>query len=182
MRERVPDRLVRAVELLDVRLRERILEVGCGPGVAAALLCDRVGDGGRVTAIDRSATAIERARKRNADAVATGRLTLQHVALAQLPAESAHRFDAVLAVNVNVFWAGNSDEEFQALARVTKPGARLVIAYETPTGTLSAEARRTIIATLRDHGFTSKVLREPPLVAFVATRGSAGRRRVGGQP
>jgi len=46
-----------------------VLEVGCGPGVAVELVVERLAGGrGQVVAIDRSATAVERARRRNAAA------------------------------------------------------------------------------------------------------------------
>jgi len=57
--ERVPDRISWAIELLDVSSADQVLEIGCGPGVAMALVCDRL-SGGRITGIDRSATAIWR--------------------------------------------------------------------------------------------------------------------------
>ena len=55
----IPDRIRWAVETLDVEPGDRVLEIGGGPGVAASLVCERLG-GGNLLLIDRSATAIER--------------------------------------------------------------------------------------------------------------------------
>ncbi|MEV4221888.1 methyltransferase domain-containing protein [Nonomuraea sp. NPDC049725] len=74
----VPERLAWAVDTLGVQAGERILEIGCGRGVAVELACDA---GATVTAIDRSATMIEAARQRNAHHVAAGRAILRTAAL-----------------------------------------------------------------------------------------------------
>jgi hypothetical protein len=77
----IPDRIRWAVETLDVEPGDRLLEIGGGPGVAALLVCERL-DRGSMFLIDRSATAIERTRRRNEEHVSSGQLTLKTVDVA----------------------------------------------------------------------------------------------------
>lgn len=65
-----------------------MLEIGCGSGVAVAMICDRLVEG-RMLAIDRSSIQIERARCRNEAHLASGRLSLDSVELAELDVGNA---------------------------------------------------------------------------------------------
>jgi ubiquinone/menaquinone biosynthesis C-methylase UbiE len=78
----VAERIRWAVETLSLEPSDRLLEIGGGPGVAASLVCERL-DRGRLLLIDRSATAIERTRRRNPEHLASGRLALKRVDLAE---------------------------------------------------------------------------------------------------
>jgi ubiquinone/menaquinone biosynthesis C-methylase UbiE len=66
------ERLRSVVEQLDIRPADRVLEIGCGHGVAATIVCERL-DGGRLTAIDRSAKMIAGESPRARRAVARAR-------------------------------------------------------------------------------------------------------------
>ena len=94
-------RLERIVDRLEIRPRDRVLEIGCGHGVAATLVCERL-DGGRLTAIDRSPKMIEAATRRNAKYVQAG---TAEFAVARLEALDLgpRRFDKIFAVRVGLF-------------------------------------------------------------------------------
>jgi hypothetical protein len=55
----VPEQVRWAVEVLDPGPEVRLLEIGCGPGVALSLICERL-VGGRIVAIDRYKEIIRR--------------------------------------------------------------------------------------------------------------------------
>jgi ubiquinone/menaquinone biosynthesis C-methylase UbiE len=97
----VSERLRSIVASLGIQPNDRVLEIGCGHGVAATLVCERL-DGGFLTAVDRSAKMIEAASRRNAEHVAAGRAEFLVAALEDLDL-GERRFDKVFAVRVGLF-------------------------------------------------------------------------------
>jgi SAM-dependent methyltransferase len=161
---RIPERVAWAVALLDARPAEHLLEIGCGPGHAVALLCARPGRG-TVSAIDRSAAMVARARERNAGCVAAGRARIEQQTLAD--ASLGRRFDRILAVNVNAFWTAPAPS-VAALARLLRPGGACHLVYEPPSAARARELRRTLPDELAAHGFHTLDVVERP---FRASRG-----------
>src|SRR5919112_1600368 len=102
MAGKASERFVWAVETLEVRPADRLLEVGCGHGVAVSLICQRLTTG-TITAIDRSAKMIEMATRRNREHVDAGRAVLEAVALEDADLGD-RRFEKVFAFNVAPFW------------------------------------------------------------------------------
>jgi SAM-dependent methyltransferase len=96
------ERFVWAVDTLEVRPADRLLEVGCGHGVAVSLVCEKLATG-TITAIDRSAKMIEMATRRNREHVDAGTAELEAVALEDADFGD-RRFDKVFAFNVAPFW------------------------------------------------------------------------------
>lgn len=151
----VPRRVHWAVQLLDVSPGDEILEIGCGPGVAVSLVCDRLA-GGRITAVDRSAIAIQRAIQRNAGHVASGRAVLRQVDLAGLALVGQH-FDKVFAINVNLLWVRPADPELLLIKDLLRPGGVLRLIYETPGEEQAGRVTEAVTAALAKHGFETTV-------------------------
>lgn len=128
---KIPDRLLWAVEVLAPDPTDHILEIGCGTGVAAELILQRLTTG-RLTAIDRSASMIKAAEKRNRAEVDSGKARFRNVALERADF-AGERFDKVLAVNVNRFWLEPIDEP-DLWRAILKPGAVVCLVYQPPSG------------------------------------------------
>ncbi|MEV4493313.1 class I SAM-dependent methyltransferase [Micromonospora coxensis] len=165
-----PARLTWAVDRLAVRPGHRVLEVGCGRGVAAELICRALIDG-TLLAVDRSAGAVRAAEARNAAAVAAGRAAFRVVELAALdPADGP--FDRILAVDVNLFWVGPPGVEYALLPRLLAPGGELHLCWQPPDpGRLTMIVDR-VAARLRETGWvvTPAVRPDGPFCAVTAHR------------
>jgi ubiquinone/menaquinone biosynthesis C-methylase UbiE len=125
----VSERLQRVVDELAIRPDDRVLEIGCGHGVAATLVCGLL-KGGRLTAIDRSPKMIEAATRRNAAYVADGRAEFLVGALEELDL-GERRFDKIFAVRVGLFH--REPARARALAeRWLAPGGEIFAFYDEP--------------------------------------------------
>jgi ubiquinone/menaquinone biosynthesis C-methylase UbiE len=131
------ERLAWAVDALDVEPDDRVLEVGCGHGVAATLVCERL-DGGRLTAIDRSAKMIDMATRRNEQHVAAGRAAFETVALERADFGD-QRFDKVFGVHVVALW--RSAEGLQVVRRHLARGGTLYVINQAPWWRSAGDAR-----------------------------------------
>jgi ubiquinone/menaquinone biosynthesis C-methylase UbiE len=97
----VSERLRAIVDELNIQPDDRVLEIGCGHGVAATYVCERL-DGGHLTAVDRSPKMIEAAARRNAAYVQAGKAEFLVAKLEELDL-GARRFDKIFAVRVGLF-------------------------------------------------------------------------------
>jgi ubiquinone/menaquinone biosynthesis C-methylase UbiE len=125
----VSERLRSVVERLAIRPGDRVLEIGCGHGVAATLVCERL-DGGRLTAVDRSPKMIAAAARRNAAHVEAGRAEFLVARLEELDLGD-RRFDKVFAVRVGLFH--REPERARALVEpYLAPGGKLLSVFDPP--------------------------------------------------
>ncbi|QYG93575.1 methyltransferase domain-containing protein [Iamia sp. SCSIO 61187] len=101
MSARISPRLAAVVDALPLEPGLRVLEIGCGPGVAARAVAARVGPGGFVLATDRSARAVAQAEAGSAAEIAAGVMRVRQVAAEDLALEPGEaRYDLAFAVRV----------------------------------------------------------------------------------
>lgn len=131
----VSQRILNAVAALPLRPGMRVLEIGCGPGVAARLVADRIGDG-FVLGIDRSPVAIAQARRGSTSEVASGRVDYRQVEVENLELDRGEEpFDLAFALRVGCLDGRHPAKGKLAMARLRaalRPGARLYIGGGAP--------------------------------------------------
>jgi len=124
------ERLRSVVEQLDIRPGDRVLEVGCGHGVAATLVCERLEEG-YLTAIDRSAKMIQAATRRNVAYVEAGKAEFLVATLEDLDLGD-RRFDKIFAVRVGLFH--RKPERARGLVeRWLAPDGALLVYFDLPS-------------------------------------------------
>jgi ubiquinone/menaquinone biosynthesis C-methylase UbiE len=122
-------RLKAIVDQLDIRPDDRVLEIGCGHGVAATMVCERL-EGGRLTAVDRSAKMIEAAARRNAAYVESGTAEFLVATLEDLDLGD-RRFDVIFAVRVGLFHR-DPDRGRALVEPWLAPGGRVRAFFDQP--------------------------------------------------
>jgi SAM-dependent methyltransferase len=105
-----------ALDAAHVTTGTRLLDAGCGAGLASLLASLR---GATASAIDASAFQLAIARRRLPDA------DIREADLEDLPFDDSS-FDAVIAVN-SVFYAASPPAALRELVRVVRPGGRVVV-------------------------------------------------------
>ena len=155
----IPARIRWAVDFMDPQPADHVLEIGCGPGAAAELICSRL-ETGKLFAIDRSESGVDRTKRRNAEAVKAGRLTVRQIDLATLrvPVKRLHK---VFAFDVNLFWVRECADEIALLHERVVPGGAVHLFYEVSRADQVAPIVKGASAALSQGGFRDSVVDNP---------------------
>jgi trans-aconitate methyltransferase len=141
---RLSPRLQAVVDALPLRGDLRILEIGCGPGATARAIAGRLSSG-HILAIDRSEKAVAEARRAAAGEIASGRMSVRHVAAEDFvlqPGEAP--FELVFAIRVGALDGRHPDLGRQVLERIaaaTTHTARLFVDGGAPLRELDIPRR-----------------------------------------
>jgi ubiquinone/menaquinone biosynthesis C-methylase UbiE len=169
----------KTVTLAGIQPGEHVLDVGCGTGTLALEVARRAGRAGRVTGIDPSTEQITRARSKVARHNVP--IEFQLGVIEQLPF-SDRSFDVVLStLMMHHLPASLKRQGLAEIARVLKPGGRLVIADFKPKKERKGQAARfhaggssmqDLDAMISDAGFEQLEMEEMQPTRFSAFPGA----------
>jgi SAM-dependent methyltransferase len=108
--------------------RTHVLEIGCGPGLALAAMCERAPDETTIIGLDHSALMLTQAARRNARAIESGRLQLHLGGLSTLP-DLRSDFEVVYSVNVAMFWRDRR-AALGAIRSIVRQGGLIATTYQ----------------------------------------------------
>lgn len=166
----IPARIRWAVGVMDVQPDDHVLEIGCGAGAGAELICSRL-ETGKLFAIDRSESGVDRTRRRNAKHMESKRLTVRQIDLATLRVP-VKRLTKVYAFNVNLFWVRECADEVALLHERVLPGGAVYLFYEANRAELVPNIVAKASANLIAGGFEVSVVEQkaPPVVGLIGRR------------
>lgn len=167
-----------AVQQLDLKPTDRVLEIGFGGGVTLPSLLKA---SAFVAGVDRSDDVVRRATTRFANAVRAAHADFRVGTVEALPFE-AGSFDKVCTVNTLYFWT-SLQQGFAEIRRVLTLGGRVVVGFlpkermdrmDMPTDIFTTRSPDSIIAALGETGFTDvrceRPTSETSWIVIVATR------------
>ena len=126
---KINERFIWALSVLNPQSSDNILEIGCGAGLFADLICQQLVKG-KYTAVDRSQSMIKMARKRVTDGVESGKAIFHETEFSctNFPNASFHK---IVAFNVNVFWK-DPKKEMELIRSYLKPKGLFYLFYQHP--------------------------------------------------
>lgn len=144
-----PERFIWAAEIMAIKPSDSILEIGCGTGLLAEVLAEKLPTG-KFMAVDKSAAMTAKARKRNSRFIENGtsQFILSEFTETEFP---EHSFDAIAAFNVN-FFMKDSPAELALVKKLLRPDGLVYVFYQAPFE-ITKNAALPIKQQLEKNGF-----------------------------
>lgn len=125
---KIPEKFIRALRVIDIQPSENILEIGCGTGLLAALIAEKLTTG-KITALDKSKSMMMKTEQRLGHYIDAGRAMVFRKDFADF--HPKEKFDKVIAFSVNFFWK-KSEIEFELLKKLMDEQSSLYVFYDAP--------------------------------------------------
>jgi ubiquinone/menaquinone biosynthesis C-methylase UbiE len=150
---------------LSLKAGETVLDLGSGPGLDAFLAARQVGPEGRVIGVDMTPAMLDRARA-NAAKIGASHVEFREGRLEALPVESSS-IDAVTS-NCVINLVPDKRAVFAEIARVLRPGGRVVISDILLDGRLPGAVEQDLLAYV---GCVAGAMRREEYFALVGAGG-----------
>jgi len=147
---------------------ETVLDLGSGPGLDVFLAARQVGPSGRVIGVDMTPAMLQRARA-NAAQIGLSHVEFREGRLEALPVDG-DTIDAVTS-NCVINLVPDKRAVFAEVARVLRPGGRMVISDILLNGRLPAAVEKDLLAYV---GCVSGAMRREEYFALVGAAGLEG--------
>jgi ubiquinone/menaquinone biosynthesis C-methylase UbiE len=131
------------LEHLELKAGETVVDLGSGAGIDALIAARKVGPDGKVIGVDMTPEMLSAARK-NADAAGAKHVDFREGRLEELPVDDAS-VDAVTS-NCVINLVPDKALVFSEIARVLRPGGRLVVSDIFLDGELPDVIRENVLA------------------------------------
>jgi ubiquinone/menaquinone biosynthesis C-methylase UbiE len=112
------------IDLIKLKPNDKVLELGCGAGLAIQLLQNQLTDG-HVTGLDLSKTMVRSATIRNRKAIKSGRVEIRYGNGEEIPYPN-RSFDKVFSIHSIYFW-DDLPKSINEIFRVLKPSGLVII-------------------------------------------------------
>lgn len=173
------ERNCRTVDLLALESHHRVLEIGCGPGIALKACASKLKTG-RAVGIDHSEVMIDQARKGVVRELKNGKVELRLGGLGLLEGEPPV-FDRAFSLNVVQFFP-DMDYAFACIVQCLVEGGLSATTYQPrgkkPTREAALAMASKTQSSMERSGFCDIEVHELPLkpVPAVSVTGLKGRR------
>lgn len=137
----------RVVGLLDIQSRDRVLEIGFGPGVGLEFLASAA-PSATIAGVDVSNEMLRLAASRNRAAIDGGRMTLRLASAEGLPFPR-QSFDKAFSINSLHIWSEPA-VGLREVLRVLRPGGRIAFAFSPQSG----QGKEGVVQRFAEAGFS----------------------------
>jgi cyclopropane fatty-acyl-phospholipid synthase-like methyltransferase len=145
-------RFLWAHSLMDIKPADHILEVGCGAGLLLEIMAASI-ETGSITAVDKSASMIRQASKRNQSFIGKKKITLIEGAFTDVKLPEG-KYDKIVAFNVSAFFLKDPVNELKRVRLLLKKGGQFFLFYQPAGNNHQALAEKAAVI-LQQHGFST---------------------------
>lgn len=142
-----------AIGKLDINSNSKVLDIGCGGGMAVNIMAQKAG---QVCGVDYSNLAVKRAKKLNKKPIKQGKVKIMNASVSSLPFK-ANEFDIITAFETIYFWP-NILEDLKEVKRVLKDdGSLLIVCEMVKNEHISTKQKQVVeLLNLNEQNYNSK--------------------------